>query len=159
MSRTIVNVVLLILSIGLAVCGQLCMKAGMNRVGEITSEKIKQPFVLIKDIVKSVWAVVGVLLYAVSAIFWLIVLSRVDLSVAYPMVAAGYVFVVFYSWIFFGERVKWFTWVGLFLIVVGVIVTGFGLQEKEVKTEELLNRPAVKVVAETSTTSGNNIEK
>ncbi len=130
MSKTVVNVVLLILSIGLAVAGQLSMKAGMNKVGEIKSEDLKHPVELIGRVVKSAWAVIGVLLYAISAVFWLVVLSRVNLSVAYPIVAVGYVVVVFYAWLVFKEPVKWFSWIGLALIVIGVIITAQGLKSK-----------------------------
>ncbi|MBN1288226.1 MAG: EamA family transporter [Actinobacteria bacterium] len=128
---TIVSILLLVLSIGLAVAGQLSMKAGMSKVvedgGELSFADFKNPVELASRIGKSVWAVIGVLLYAISAVFWLIVLSRVDLSVAYPLVAAGYVVVVFYSWLVFKEDVKWFTWVGLILIVAGVVIAGQGL--------------------------------
>lgn len=142
MSKTVaINAVLLVLSIGLAVCGQLSMKAGMNKVGAIEAEDIKQPFELIGRVVKSFWAVAGVALYAISAIFWLVALSRVPLSVAYPMVAAGYIVVVFYSWLVFKEQVRWFSWLGLALIVVGVVITGQGLKEDKNADEEALRSP------------------
>jgi len=131
MSKTVVvNAILLILSIGLAVCGQLSMKAGMTKVGEITAADFSEPFELIGRVARSAWAVIGIILYAISAVFWLIVLSRVNLSVAYPLVAAGYVVVVFYSWLVFKESVRWFSWIGLALIVIGVIIAAQGLKVK-----------------------------
>ena len=36
---------------------------------------------------------------------WLIILSRVKLSVAYPIISLGYVMSIFFSWIFFKESV------------------------------------------------------
>lgn len=130
MSKTFINVTLLVISIGLAVGGQLAMKAGMKKVGEITKTDFKHPGDLLVRVLKSSWAVIGVLLYAISALFWLVVLSRINLSVAYPMVAVGYVVVVFYSWLVFKEPVKWISWVGLALIVAGVILTAQGLRSK-----------------------------
>lgn len=147
MSKTFVNVVLLILSIGLAVAGQLAMKSGMNKVGEIKSEDLAHPGDLIARVLKSFWAVIGVVFYAVSAVFWLIVLSRVNLSVAYPMVAVGYVVVVFYSWLVFKEPVKWISWIGLVLIVAGVVVTAQGLKEKNTNNGESV-KPATAQVAQ-----------
>lgn len=146
MSKTLINVVLLVVSIGLAVAGQLAMKAGMQKVGEIQAKDIKHPWKLIVRVLESVWAVVGVVLYAVSAIFWLIVLSRVPLSVAYPIVAAGYVVVVFYSWLVFKEEVKWISWVGLALIVIGVVLTAQGLKPKEDDTTGI-KPPAVQTAS------------
>lgn len=156
MSKTFINVALLILSIGLAVAGQLSMKAGMNKVGEIKSEDLKHPVDLIARVVKSAWAVIGVLLYAISAVFWLVVLSRVNLSVAYPIVAVGYVVVIFYSWLVFKEPVKWFSWVGLALIVVGVIITAQGLKSKTTSDNGDLKAPAAQVAAASGDVSVNN---
>ena len=147
MSKTFINVALLVLSIGLAVAGQLSMKAGMNKVGEINSEDLKHPFELIGRVIKSAWAVIGVLLYAISAVFWLVVLSRVNLSVAYPIVAVGYVVVVFYSWLVFKEPVKWFTWIGLAFIVMGVVITAQGLKSETTSDNGSLKAPAAQVAA------------
>lgn len=144
---TMISVLLLVLSIGLAVFGQISMKAGMKKVveesGELSFADFKNPVELVKKIGKSVWAVVGILLYAISAVFWLVVLSRVDLSVAYPLVAAGYVIVVFYSWLVFKEDVKWFTWIGLALIVIGVVIAGQGLSAGNDEKSETHNKPAI----------------
>lgn len=143
MSKTLINVLLLALSIILAVAGQLTMKAGMNKVGEIGGEDISHLGNLILRVIKSVWAVVGILLYAISAVFWLVILSRVDLSVAYPLVAAGYVLVVIFSWLVFKEDVRWVTWVGLALIVAGVILVGQGLKGKSGESGKLEQEPQV----------------
>ncbi len=133
MSKTVVNVTLLVISIGLAITGQLAMKAGMNKVtdkyGELKVSDLKHPGTLITRMFKEgPWAIVGILLYAISAVFWLIVLSRIPLSVAYPIVAVGYVVVVLYSRFVFNEQVKWIAWVGLAFIVVGVAITAQGLK-------------------------------
>lgn len=148
MSKTVINVTLLVISIGLAVAGQLAMKAGMKKVGEIKKGDFKHPGDLIVRVLKSFWAVMGVVLYAVSALFWLVVLSRVNLSVAYPMVAAGYVVVVFYSWLVFKEPVKWFSWIGLVLIVAGVILTAQGLRSKTSEDTGGLKSPRAQVESE-----------
>lgn len=136
MSKTAwINMLLLVISIGLAICGQLTMKSGMNQVvetgGELQAGDFAKPVTLVKRILKDgPLAILGVLLYAVSALFWLVVLSRVNLSVAYPMVAASYVVVVFYSWLVFKEEVRWFSWIGLLLIAIGVVITAQGLRSK-----------------------------
>ena len=135
MSKTMVNVLLLILCVTLAATGQIAMKAGMNEVGEITGEDLAHPGDLIVRVLESVWVVVGVLLYLISAIFWLVVLSRVPLSVAYPMIAIAYPVVVALSWLLFDESVRWIAWVGVVLIVAGVTVTAQGLKTGVVARE------------------------
>lgn len=150
---TAVNVVLLVISIGLAVAGQLVMKAGMNSVvdkgGDLEMSDFSHPVSLVVRIAKDgPLAIVGIVLYAISALFWLIVLSRVNLSVAYPMVAVGYVFVVFWSWLVFKEDVRWFSWVGLALIVAGVIITSQGLKsDKGGDGARALRQPTVEAGA------------
>jgi drug/metabolite transporter (DMT)-like permease len=155
--NTVITVVLLVISIGLAVAGQLAMKAGMNDVvsvhGDLKMENFKHPVTLVKWLFKDgPWAVGGILLYAISALFWLVVLSRTSLSVAYPMVAAGYVVVVLYSKFVFNENVKWISWVGLAFIVIGVIITAQGLPKKTTESKPVKSTSSVvRAVVETDT--------
>lgn len=128
MSRTTVNVIILVIGVGLAVCGQLALKAGVSKIGRITKEDLKHPGALIMRFFKSPWAVAGVLFYVLFALFWLVVLSRVSLSVAYPMIAGGFVVIVLYSRFVFHENVRPIVWIGLAFIVAGVILTGQGLK-------------------------------
>ncbi|PKQ28064.1 MAG: hypothetical protein CVT63_04690 [Candidatus Anoxymicrobium japonicum] len=151
MSKTVINVLLLAISIGLAVGGQLTMKAGMNSVthdgkAPLEFKDFGHPATLIKRVAKEgPWAILGIVLYAVSALFWLVVLSRVALSVAYPIVAVGYVMVVIYSKFVFNENVKAIAWVGLVFIVIGVAITSQGLKSSSAKTEKSL-KPAARVI-------------
>lgn len=66
----------------------------------------------------------GLALYVVSAAIWLIVLSRLDLSVAYPIGASGYVVVVLLATLA-GEVVPPVRWMGVALIVVGILFVGW----------------------------------
>jgi undecaprenyl phosphate-alpha-L-ara4N flippase subunit ArnE len=61
-------------------------------------------------------------MFVLSAVFWLVVLSRFDLSVAYPLVSFGYIIVVFVSMLVFKEPVTWVRWMGVAAIVFGVIL-------------------------------------
>lgn len=165
MSKTVVNVTLLVISIGLAITGQLAMKAGMNNItnnGEnpLQVSDLKHPGTLIKRMFKEgPWAIVGILLYAISAVFWLIVLSRIPLSVAYPIVAVGYVVVVFYSRFVFNEPVKWIAWVGLAFIVVGVAITAQGLKSNKKNNENGYQKPVKQVVTQIEATDKKLSEK
>ena len=64
------------------------------------------------------WA--GFILYALSAICWLWVLSRAQLSYAYPVLALSFPIVVGLSAIFFSEVISPVRWIGVGAIVVGV---------------------------------------
>jgi multidrug transporter EmrE-like cation transporter len=64
-------------------------------------------------------------LYAFSTFLWIWILSRVPLSQAYPWVAIGIAIVPLLGWYVFDERIKPTFWLGVLLIVSGVIITQF----------------------------------
>ena len=64
----------------------------------------------------------GMLLYFVSSLIWLVVLSRIPLSFAYPMLSLGYVFILFASALFFKEHISLVRWAGVFVICLGVFL-------------------------------------
>ncbi len=63
---------------------------------------------------------IGFLLYGLSAICWLWVLSRVQLSFAYPLLSLSFPIVVVLSVIYFAEVITPIRWIGVSLIVIGV---------------------------------------
>ncbi len=72
------------------------------------------------QIIFSPWVFTGLSLAFISALFWLTVLARVDLSFAYPMVSLGYVLVVLLSFLIFKENVTLIRWIGVLVICLGV---------------------------------------
>jgi multidrug transporter EmrE-like cation transporter len=56
---------------------------------------------------------------------YMVVLSRVDISYAYPlMMGVGYILIVLFSWQIFGELFSSFKWMGIALILAGVFLLG-----------------------------------
>ena len=69
------------------------------------------------------WPILGGLAcYVVSVVVWILGLSRVDVSVAYPLLSLGYVVNAFGAWWLFGEALSTQRIVGIGIIVVGVYV-------------------------------------
>lgn len=64
----------------------------------------------------------GLACYVVSVGVWVIGLSRVDVSIAYPMLSLGYVVNAFAAWYLFGEVLSVQKLVGIGIILVGVFV-------------------------------------
>jgi len=93
----------------------------MTKKGEIliSAEEILP---ILVSILTRPFVLLGLFFYAVSTIFWLIVLSRVELSYAYPMLSLGYVLVVFFSWILWREQISSLRILSLLLICGGVIL-------------------------------------
>lgn len=104
-------------AVGLGSLGQILIKMGVSTVGEINGFGAKLFSTLLNVSVLS-----GFIAYAVSSLLWLMVLSKRDLSFAYPMIAAGYVVVVFLSWLVFREHISLTRILGLALICAGVVV-------------------------------------
>lgn len=117
---------LILATVVTAVGGQLFLKAGMQQVGEVNLADLAQ---LGQSIVKmlSVPAVLfGLFLYALSAFFWLIVLSRLDLSYAYPIISVSYALVPLLAWVFLNEQIPPLRWLGIVIVCIGVIIISRG---------------------------------
>jgi len=112
----------LAISVSMLVVAQLSLKAGMNQVGAIELSDVGAVVGLVGKVFTTPKVFAGVILYALSSFFWLIALSQVDLSYAYPFVGLAYVAVVLFSWLFLGEAVGPLRWGGTVLIVIGVLL-------------------------------------
>jgi len=64
--------------------------------------------------------VAGVVFYVVSLVVWIMGLSRVPVSIAYPMLSLGYIANAIAAHYLFGEAVTVTRWLGIGFIVVGV---------------------------------------
>ncbi len=113
---------MIFLSVSLAVGGQLLLKMGMNNVGPITGDDVRNGVSTIIKVATTPQVVIGLSLYFISAAVWLIVLSRVELSFAYPLLASSYIVVLFASPYLFNEQVTAVRVGGAVLISLGVIL-------------------------------------
>ena len=68
----------------------------------------------------------GLACYAVSVVVWIMALSRVPVSVAYPMLSIGYIVNAFAAWALFGESVTAQKLAGIGFIVIAMGVFGYG---------------------------------
>jgi len=112
--------VLVAIAVILASFGQVAMKVGMMRIGDLGQPGLAFVFGLVKAIFTP-YVFLGFFLYAVSSLFWLMVLKQAKLSYAYPLIASTYVIVLFLSWVFFQERITLVRSLGVLLICLGVV--------------------------------------
>ena len=121
--------ILIILAVAAtAAAAHILLKIGMNEVGEINSDSIKTPAVLITKLLTTPAILAAIPIYAVSNIGWLIVLSKLNLSVAYPFLASLYIFIPVLSMVFLSETLTLQHWTGIIVIGIGVgIVLSAGL--------------------------------
>ncbi len=113
------NYLIAAISILLAVAGQLLMKRGMMLFGAFPASQIL--FKIIPMFLNP-FVFFGFVCFGLSSIFWLIVLSRLPLSLVYPMVSVAYVLVALASMLFFKETVSLVRWAGIAVIIAGVVL-------------------------------------
>jgi uncharacterized membrane protein len=68
----------------------------------------------------------GVTLFATSSLAYVVALRQGELSVLYPLVSLGYIWTLLWSALFLKERVTRNKLFGLLLIVLGIVLIGFG---------------------------------
>ena len=98
---------------------QLLLKAGTNALGVISLTRENWWDVLWKMGTQGHF-VAGVACYMVSLLVWILGLSRVPVSVAYPMLSLGYVINAVAAYYLFGETVTVTRWLGIGFIILGV---------------------------------------
>ncbi len=111
---------LILLSIVCGVAGQTVIKIGVSQPG--ASEAASGLFSLVAMILRSPMVMLGLLLYALGALAWIAVLSRVDLSVAYPFLALNFLLVTLSSQFLLGETVPAMRWLGVLVICSGILL-------------------------------------
>ena len=115
---------LILLSVLLAALAQLTLKHGMNQVtrhGEIALD-LGAPVETFRRIVLNVSVLAGLSLFVLSAAVWLIVLSRVSLSFAYPFASLTYVLILLFDRLILHDAVSGLRWGGVALIVAGIVL-------------------------------------
>jgi multidrug transporter EmrE-like cation transporter len=116
---TIANVALVLFAVATAAVGQVMLKHGMQVA---TSRAAHSRGSLAVAAITSPWVLIGLVVFAVSAVVWLAALSRVPLSVAYPFNALGYLGILTASILVLHERATLLTWAGSLMVVAGLIV-------------------------------------
>ena len=115
-------VVLVLVAVIISVFGQVSLKIAMNQVGAIDALSLARPMETLTRVFSTPLVWLGLGCYGVSALLWLVVLSRLDLSYAYLMLASMYVLIPLVSWLFLGERVPPLRWLGMIVVVLGVVI-------------------------------------
>jgi drug/metabolite transporter (DMT)-like permease len=115
---SLVNFVLIVLNTLILVTGQFLWKYGMMK----TTLKL-DPLSIIK-ILFSPFIFSGLVMYGFATILWLFILSRVPLSIAYPVQSIAYVLAVFGAYFIFNEPLSPTKIIGVILIILGVSLIG-----------------------------------
>ncbi|CAG4882985.1 4-amino-4-deoxy-L-arabinose transferase [Georgfuchsia toluolica] len=102
-------------------CAQLLLKAGTNVVGHFEFH-LDNVIPIGMKIAFQPYILGGMACYAISLVVWIMALSRVPVSVAYPMLSIGYVVNAVIAYYWFGEPLAMQKMLGIGFIVVGVVL-------------------------------------
>jgi multidrug transporter EmrE-like cation transporter len=116
-----VSLSLILLGVLLNAVAQLLLKAGTNAVGHFEFSvdnllPIGMKFAFEPHVAG------GLTCYVVSVVVWIMALSRVEVSIAYPMLSLGYILNAAAAWYFFGEAVSIMRLTGMGIIIIGVYI-------------------------------------
>ncbi|GAB4150751.1 MAG: membrane protein [Cyanobacteria bacterium J069] len=110
---------LLLSSIAFGVAGQFFLKSGALKLGRVEAGNAISHVLSILTVPD---LLIGLTCYGLGAVVYILVLTRVKLSVVGPTVALSYVFSVLLGYFVFKEAIPSVRLVGLGLIVAGVIL-------------------------------------
>ena len=112
---------LILVGVLLNAAAQLLLKAGTNAIGHFDFQLGNIVPIGLK-IAMQPHIIGGLGCYVISVVIWILALSRVPVSVAYPMLSIGYVVNAFIAWQWFGEALAAQKLVGIGFIIVGVFL-------------------------------------
>lgn len=102
----------------LTALAQILLKFGVNRIGTFSTGNTSTFFM--KALTSPlVWCGAG--LYGLSLVIWLAVLSKTNVSVAYPLLSLTYVFSMILAMWLLGEKVVLWQWIGAACIILGTV--------------------------------------
>lgn len=113
------SLVLLLFAVGSAAVGQVLLKHGMVTATERAKETDGS---LVIKAATSPWVLLGLVVFAISAVAWLATLSKLPLSIAYPFNALGYLGILTASTLILHERTNIWTWVGTAFVATGLVI-------------------------------------
>ncbi|MDA8108635.1 MAG: SMR family transporter [Betaproteobacteria bacterium] len=118
---SLVSFSLILTGVLLNAAAQLLLKAGTNAVGRFAftlanALPVGMRFAFEPHIAG------GIACYVASLVVWIMALSRVEVSVAYPMLSIGYVVNALAAWYLFGEALTPMRVAGIAIIILGVFM-------------------------------------
>ena len=123
MARSLAEYALVVLVACSACASQILLKQGMKAGGAVSLTNLGQVTGLVRQILTSPLLLLGYSLSALTALLWLMLLSRLDLSFAALMVnAIFYVLLLLSSALFLREAITPWRWAGALLIVAGAML-------------------------------------
>lgn len=114
------NWIVLIACLSLMLTAQTLWKAGLSRIGTVDVSASLWPQIM--RLIQSWQILLGLAIFGVTSIMWFDLLSRMELSLLYPMMSLVYVMAFFVGWWGLGETPSLGRFVGILVICVGIVI-------------------------------------
>jgi drug/metabolite transporter (DMT)-like permease len=108
---------LVLFTVASLAAGQICFKLASPAFASFSIRSLFAPIFIL-----------ALVIYAIATVMWVVVLSRVPLTVAYPLVALSYLIVPLLARFFLGEPLHWQTFAGAAVIIAGILLSISGKQ-------------------------------
>lgn len=113
------KIALILSSVFLNALAQLFMRKGMLIIGNVQINKI---LFFLPQMAKNIYILSSMFCYAISIILWMVVLSKVEVSFAYPFLSVGYVITIISGYLLFNESLSVYKIIGVVVICLGVFI-------------------------------------
>jgi len=114
------NIVPILIASMITVGAQLLLKKGVLSMGELQfsfSELIH----LVPKVLQNAWLIGGMILFGISFLLWIILLSKIPLHIAYPiLISLNFSMIAAASWLLFREHLSFFQIAGIITIIMGI---------------------------------------
>jgi multidrug transporter EmrE-like cation transporter len=114
--------ILICASVLLSSIAQIVLKGGMSSSGVAGASGAGFGWPMVHAIATNPLVLLGLGVYFASAVVWLLVLARVDVSLAYPFVGLGFVLTMLFAWAIHGEVPTAGRIAGTLMICAGIVV-------------------------------------
>ncbi len=114
----------ILISVLLNIIGQFVLKQGMSSIGPISLTE-RSLFEIFWSFATNPFVIGGMVIYGGSVLSWLVGLSRVPLSYAYPFISLSYVVILAGSFFLLGEHVSLLRLAGVGVICFGVLLVAY----------------------------------
>jgi drug/metabolite transporter (DMT)-like permease len=112
---------LILLCVMINVTGQILLRYGASKLGQITFSCRALP-ALFRQVALNPFILGSLTCAGAGLLLWLVVLSRAEVSFAYPMVSISYVFTALAAWRLLGENLNPTRILGIVLICAGIFL-------------------------------------
>lgn len=115
------HIPLILSSVFLNALAQIFIRQGMLKLGSV-SFNMEQIWNMALSVFTNMYLLSGMLSYGISIILWMIVLSKVNVSLAYPFLSVGYVVTAVLAYLIFKEPLTVQKIFGIAIICLGVVI-------------------------------------